>query len=186
MLSIRKIALLGLPLVAFAGTASVAHADPCLSLSGCLQQGAESQVDSAKDSVKNAGSQFTSGVRDQAKQRWNSATEAEREKLLAKGGALTSSGANATEKLNNAEKTVKDRWNNASTAERQKILAQRDKLTGAATAATAAGGVSSAEQNVKDRWNNASQSTKDAWKSKKDRLKSDVNNATTLPSIPSL
>ncbi|WP_338333352.1 hypothetical protein [Acetobacter sp. LMG 32666] len=184
MLSIRKIALLGLPLVAFAGAASVAHADPCLSLSGCLQQGAENQVNSAKDSVKNAGSQFTSGVRDQAKQRWNNATEAEREKLLAKGGALTSTGANATEKLNNAEKTVKDRWNNASTAERQKILAQRDKLTGAATAAT--GSVSSAEQNVKDRWNNASQSTKNAWKSKKDRLKSDVNNATTLPSIPSL
>ncbi|MDE7547759.1 hypothetical protein PY793_07140 [Acetobacter fabarum] len=169
MLSIRKIALLGLPLFAFAGTASVAHADPCLSLSGCVQQGVNNQVESAK----NAGNQFTSGVRDQAKQRWNSATEAEREKLLAKGGALTSKGANATEKLNNAEKTVKDRWNNASTTEQQKILAQRDKLT-------------NTEKNVKNRWNNASDSTKNAWKSKKDQLKSDVNNATTLPSLPPL
>ena len=176
MLSIRKIALLGLPLFAFAGTASVAHADPCLSLSGCVQQGVNNQVESAK----NAGNQFTSGVRDQAKQRWNSATEAEREKLLAKGGALTSKGANATEKLNNAEKTVKERWNNASATERQKILAQRDKLTNATN------NVTNAEKNVKDRWNNASESTKNAWKSKKDQLKSDVNNATTLPSIPSL
>lgn len=180
MLSIRKIALLGLPLVAFAGTASVAHADPCLSLTGCLQQDAKNQLDSAKDSVKNTGSQLTSGVRDQAKQRWNNATEAEREKLLAKGGALTSQGANATEKLNNAEKTVKDRWNNASTAERQKILAQRDKLTNATN------GVTNVEKNAKDRWSNASQSTKNAWKSQKDRVKSDVKDATTLPSLPSL
>ena len=142
MLSIRKIALLGLPLVAFAGAASVAHADPCLSLSGCIQQDVSNQVSSAKDSAKNSGNQLVNGVRDQAKQRWNNATEAEREKLLAKGGALTSTGANATEKLNNAEKTVKDRWNNASTAERQKILAQRDKLTNAG---------SNAEKNVQDR-----------------------------------
>lgn len=180
MLSLRKIAFLGLPLVAFAGAASVAHADPCLSLTGCIQQDAKSQLDSAKDSVKNTGSQFTSGIRDQAKQRWNNATEAEREKLLAKGGALTSTGANATEKLNNAEQSVKDRWNNASASERQKILAQRDKLTNATN------GVSNAEKNVKDRWNNASESTKNAWKSKRDSLKSDVNNATSLPSLPSL
>lgn len=158
MLSIRKIALLGLPLVAFAGAASVAHADPCLSLSGCLQQGVSNQVDSAKDSVKNSGNQLADGVRSQAKQRWNNATEAEREKLLAKGGALTSVGANSTERLNNAEKSVKERWNNASTAERQKILAQGNKLTNSANS------VSNAEKNVKDR----------------------IKNATTLPSLPSL
>lgn len=158
MFSIRKIALLGLPLVAFAGAASVAHADPCLSLSGCIQQDVSNQVSSAKDSAKNSGNQLVNGVRDQAKQRWNNATETEREKLLAKGGALTSTGANATEKLNNAEKTVKERWNNASTAERQKILAQRDKLTNAGNS------VNNAEKNVQDR----------------------VKKATTLPSIPSL
>ncbi|MFT9067983.1 MAG: hypothetical protein ABF420_08070 [Acetobacter syzygii] len=180
MLSIRKIALLGLPLMTLAGGASVAHADPCLSLTGCLEQDAKSQLDSAKSSVKNTGSQFTSGMRDQAKQRWNNATEAEREKLLAKGGALTSQGANATEKLNNAEKTVKDRWNNASQTEREKILAQRDKLTNVTNS------VGNAEKNAKDRWNNASESTKNAWKSQKDRVKSDLKDATSVPSLPSL
>ncbi|MFT8471868.1 MAG: hypothetical protein ABF688_04765, partial [Acetobacter persici] len=103
---IRKIAVLGLPLATVLVSATAAHADPCLSLTSCAQQG----VENTRNAVKTDANQFSSNLKnvgqsaqDQAKERWNNASEATRKKWEAQRDKVTS-----------AEQNAKDKWNNAN------------------------------------------------------------------------
>ena len=192
---IQKFAVMSLSVAALAGTASLAHADPCLSLTGCLQQDAQDQLNATRDSVRNDANNLTSGfrnsgqaARDQVRNSWNNSTQATREQLQAQRDRVTNaeknvrdrwnnSGEEAREKLQaqrdrvtNAEKSVRDRWNNSGEEARERLQAQRDRVT-------------NAEKNVTDRWNNAGENTRKAWKAQKDRVSSDLRDATTLPPL---
>ncbi|MFT9214657.1 MAG: hypothetical protein ABF513_00135, partial [Acetobacter malorum] len=122
---IRKIAIMGLPLATALVSATAAYADPCLSLTSCAQQQVQQGVENTRNAVKTDTNQFSSNLKnarqsaqDQAKVRWNNASDATRQKWEAQRNKVT-----------NAEQNAKDKWNNASEETRKKWEAQGNKVT---------------------------------------------------------
>ena len=115
---VQKIAALVLPVAVLAGAASVAHADPCLSLGACAQEGVSNQIGQTRNAIGRDGEQLTSGVRNTRDNLKNGVTS-----------RIDGARESATNRVSNAEQSVTNRVNTATNAPKNAVKRERNRLS---------------------------------------------------------
>ncbi|MFT9014544.1 MAG: hypothetical protein ABF990_02240 [Acetobacter sp.] len=115
---VQKIAALVLPVAVLAGAASAAHADPCLSIGSCAQQGVSNQISTTRNAIGQDAKQVTSGVTTTRDNLKNGVTS-----------RVDNARNSATSRVTSAEQSVTNRVNTAENAPKNAIRKQRNRLS---------------------------------------------------------
>ncbi|MBO1324728.1 hypothetical protein K2X14_06145 [Acetobacter sp. TBRC 12305] len=115
---VQRIAALVLPVAVLAGAATVAHADPCLSIGSCAQEGVSNQIGATRNAISRDGEQLTSG-----------ATNMRRNLKNGVSSRIDGARDSATNRVSNAENSVTNRVNTAANAPKNAVKKERNRLS---------------------------------------------------------